>query len=150
MNTNLFLNWTFFCQKRKITTYSARFVITEKRRQFNTHVTSFIAVRIPKSIFIMKTGQDKFLPPANEVWGKVIFLHLSVILFTVGEGGLPQGMLGFAPPPEQTPHPGSRHPLEQTHPWSRHPPCSACWEIRSTSGRYASYWNAILLGIISH
>ena len=21
---------------------------------------------------------------------------------------------------------------------------SACWEIRSTSGRYASYWNAIL------
>ena len=25
-----------------------------------------------------------FLPPANEVWGKVIFLHLSVILFTGG------------------------------------------------------------------
>ena len=25
-----------------------------------------------------------FLPPANEVWGKVMFLHLSVILFTVG------------------------------------------------------------------
>ena len=24
------------------------------------------------------------LPPANEVWGKVIFLHLFVILFTVG------------------------------------------------------------------
>ena len=116
MNTNLFLNWTFFCQKRKITTYSARFVITEKRRQFNTHVTSFIAVRIPKSIFIMKTGQDKFLPPANEVWGKVIFSHLSVILFTVDEGGLPQGMLGFAPP-------RSRHPtLGADTPWSRHTP----------------------------
>ena len=47
-------------------------------------------------------------------------------------------------PPEQTP------PLEQTPP-SRHPPPSrqppqrrACWEIRSTRGRYASYWNAIL------
>ena len=26
----------------------------------------------------------KLLPPANEVWGKVIFLHLSVILFTGG------------------------------------------------------------------
>ena len=26
----------------------------------------------------------KFLPPANEVWGKVIFLHLFVILFTGG------------------------------------------------------------------
>ena len=126
MNTNLFLNWTFFCQKRKITTYSARFVITEKKRHFNTHVTSYIAVRIPKSIFIMKTGQDKFLPPANEVWGKVIFLHLSVILFTVGEGGLPQCMLGFAPPPgadtppwEQTP-PGADTPLEQASPHAVH------------------------------
>ena len=28
-----------------------------------------------------------FLPPANEVWGKIIFLHLCVILFTVGGGG---------------------------------------------------------------
>ena len=28
-----------------------------------------------------------FLPPANEVWGKVMFLHLCVILFT-GGGGL--------------------------------------------------------------
>ena len=24
------------------------------------------------------------------------------------------------------------------------PPHSACWEIRATSGRYASYWNAYL------
>ena len=41
------------------------------------------------------------LPPANEVWGKVIFLHLSVILFTVGclvpgGGGVP-GPGGSAP-----------------------------------------------------
>ena len=28
-----------------------------------------------------------FLPPANEVWGKIMFLHLCVILFTVGGGG---------------------------------------------------------------
>ena len=28
-----------------------------------------------------------YLPPANEVWGKVIFLHLSVILFTGGVRG---------------------------------------------------------------
>ena len=28
-----------------------------------------------------------FLPPANEVWGKVMFLHLSVILFTGGRRG---------------------------------------------------------------
>ena len=73
---------------------------------------------------------------------------LSVILFT--GGCLPQCMLGYTPPPRpeadtpwdqrQIPS-GSRHPL----PRSRHPPLhSACWEIRSTSGRYASYWNAYL------
>ena len=39
-----------------------------------------------------------FLPPANEVWGKVIFLHLFVILFT-GEGY-----------------------LTRYTPWCRHPP----------------------------
>ena len=56
------------------------------------------------------TGQDSekylastniFLPPANEVWGKVIFLHLSVILFTGGRGGTPRQVhpLGRYPPP---------------------------------------------------
>ena len=40
------------------------------------------------------------LPPANEVWSKVIFLHLFVILFT---GGLPQCMLGCHPPGPGTP-----------------------------------------------
>ena len=66
----------------------------------------------------------------NEVVAKVIFLHLSVILFT--RGGLPQCMVRYPPPsrsrhppgadtpPEQTP-PRSRHPPEQTPPRSRHP-----------------------------
>ena len=36
------------------------------------------------------------------------------------------------------PSPGTRYPLH-----------SACWEIRSTSGRYASYWNAILFHNVS-
>ena len=53
--------------------------------------------------------------------GKVMFLHLSVILFTGGW----QTPLGR--------HPPGRHPL-----------CSAYWEIRATSGRYTSYWNAYL------
>ena len=36
-----------------------------------------------------------FLPPANEVWGKVIFLHLFVILFTGGACMVaPGGMCG--------------------------------------------------------
>ena len=62
-------------------------------------------------------------------------------------------------PPEQTP-PQSRHPPEQTPPGTRHPPgtrpppgpdpalCSACWEIQSTRGWYASYWNAYLFIIL--
>ena len=56
-----------------------------------------------------------------------------------GRGCLPHCMLGYTPPRTK-----SRHPLprdqRQTPP--RH---SACWEIRATSGRYASYWNAYLL-----
>ena len=60
---------------------------------------------------------------------------MSIILFT---GGLPQCMLGY--------HPPSRHtPRDQAPPQTRQPLHSACWEIRSTSGCYASYWNAILL-----
>ena len=39
------------------------------------------------------------------------------------------------PPRVDTPSPGA-----DTSP----PPHRACWEIRSTRGRYASYWNAIL------
>ena len=95
----------------------------------------------------------------NEV-AKVMFLHLSVILFT--GRGLPQCMLGYHPLGAGTPRtrhpPGSRHPpradtpptrhpagsryplgtgtpLEQTPPWSRDGYCC---------GRYASYWNAFL------
>ena len=56
-----------------------------------------------------------FLPPSNEVWGKVIFLHLSVILFTGGGGDL-----GRYPPGRYTPWAGTAswqiHPLGQVHP----------------------------------
>ena len=34
---------------------------------------------------LLGAGQA-FLPPAKEVWGRVMFLHLCVILFTRGEG----------------------------------------------------------------
>ena len=69
-------------------------------------------------------------------------------------------------------HAGIYTPWEQTPPqpdtpsWSRHPPwkqtpprkadtppeadispSSACWEIRATSGHYASYWNAYLFWV---
>ena len=35
-----------------------------------------------------------------------------------------------------------------TPPGKETPLRSACWEIRSTSGRYASYWNAILVSMV--
>ena len=37
--------------------------------------------------FVLQFKSDcPLLPPAKEVWGKVTFLHLSVILFTGGGG----------------------------------------------------------------
>ena len=69
-------------------------------------------------------------------WGKVMFLHMSVILFTGG---------GSAPL-----HAGIHPPREQTAPLGPGTPQrSACWEIWATSGQYASYWNTILLVINS-
>ena len=66
---------------------------------------------LPCFIFLLFTGR-------NEVVAKVIFLHLSVILFTGGGRGSAQCMLGYHHPPEQTPPgpnpPRSRHPPEQT------------------------------------
>ena len=43
--------------------------------------------------------------------------------------------------------PRTRHPpgADPPGPGTPPPPSMACCEIRSTSGRYASYWNAILL-----
>ena len=67
-------------------------------------------------------GLGVSLLPANEVWGKVIFLHLSVILFT-GGGGLQPG--GLCRPP-------SKH-----------------HRMRSTSGRYASCWNTFLFNFVA-
>ena len=108
------------------------------------------------------------LPPAKEVWGKVIFLEAYVKNSVHGRSalvyaGIPPPTAGTPPgtrhlprtryPPGQAPpqtrHPQTRHPLDQAPPppdqAPPNPPSRACWEIRSVSGRYASYWNAILL-----
>ena len=68
----------------------------------------------------------------NEVVAKVIFLHLSVILFT---GGGSASVRPGKPPPWEA-HPQEAHPPGST------PPPEADSGIRSMSGRYASYWNA--------
>ena len=69
------------------------------------------------------------LPPANEVWGKVIFSEACVenSVHKGGGGALPQCMLGYPPgsrhppggrhpPPPGADSPRSRHPQEQNHP----------------------------------
>ena len=87
---------------------------------------------------------DKFLPPANEVWCKVIFLVACVKNSVHGRGIIP-GQVPPPPgryplPPRAGTSPPGRYPPGQVHP----PGSSACWEIRATSGRYAPYWNAFL------
>ena len=87
-----------------------------------------------------------------------MFLHLSVILFTLGGGGVgPQCMLGYTPP-EQTAPPGQTHPLDipwadtalGRHPQGYTPLPSACWDTHGyCCGRHASYWNAFLLKMLS-
>ena len=61
-------------------------------------------------------------------WGKVMFLHLSVS-HSVHRGDLP--------------YPPDRHPPWPDTPLGWHPRAVHAG-TRSTSGRYASYWNAIL------
>ena len=84
------------------------------------------------------------LPPANEVWGKVIFSEARVKNSV--QGGLPQCMLGYHYPSlgqgRQTPWDHTSTPPGP----GRHPPSGsrACWQIWSMSGRYASYWIPIL------
>ena len=132
-----------------------------------------------------------YLPQRS--WGKVMFLHLSVILFTGGclphpwtdtppgrhpLGRHPQGRPPWADTPWADTRPGQtlalgRHPLSRHPPWQtphwadtpwadtpqaytplgRHPTAQCMLRytphpvhagIWSTSGRYASYWNAFL------
>ena len=54
------------------------------------------------------------------------------------------------PPPRQVRPSGRYTPDRYTPPGQvpHHPGSSACWEIRATSGRYASYWNAFLFKIL--
>ena len=71
-------------------------------------------------------GPISIITGRNEVLAKVMFLHVSVILLTGG---------GYL-----TRHPPGRYP-----PPGRHPPQAGTPPgIRSTLGRYASYWNAFL------
>ena len=73
-----------------------------------------------------------FLPPANEVWGKVMFLHLSVSHSVHKEGGWWPIACWDTFPRVDTPL--GRHPLTRTY--------TLLW---ADTHLYASYWNAYLL-----
>ena len=99
-----------------------------------------VGVFFPSAI----SQQSKYLPPANEVWDKVMFLHLSVLLFSVGVSAPLHA--GIHPPPLADPP--DRHPPPYADtPLGRHP-SPRYYRIWSTSGRYASYWNAYLSRIV--
>ena len=78
-----------------------------------------------------------FLPQCS--WGKVMFLHVFVILSTGKGCGSRHPLLGTQPHPLASRHPPGR----QTPFLGRHPPAWADTPA-PFSGRYASYWNAFL------
>ena len=115
-----------------------------------------------------------FLPPANEVWGKVIFLNLFVILFIGGVlgpggtclGGVPalggvcssggggvwsRGLEGGVPAPGGVSGPGGI-PAPGGGGGCLLPGEGGAWwrppRDGYCCGRYASYWNAFLLSEI--
>ena len=78
-----------------------------------------------------------FLPPANEVWGKVMFLHLCVILFTGGgciqEGVCVQGVCiggGW----------GLGRPSPDTTGYGERAECILVSSVRSKYIEYASFY----------
>ena len=135
------------------------------------HITIFVSLvyhNTPDSQCLLKSQINIYIYCLETKFGKVIFLHLSVILFT-GGGQSVSVHAGIHTPPEQTPQeqtPPRADTPKQTPPWEQTPSlgeqnlppgadtspgtdiaphlCSVCWEIRATSGWYASYWNAYL------
>ena len=111
-------------------------------------------IKVNTEKYNMNSCSDYLVTGRNEVVAKVIFLHLSVIHSVHRGGGCLSACWDTTPPGADPPGadiPQSRHPPgADTPPWSsppgsRHPPWEAHSSIRSTSGRYASYWNAFLL-----
>ena len=87
-----------------------------------------------------------------------MFLHLSVSHSIHRGVATPQGRHSHGQTPPLGRHPLAdtplgRHPLADTplgrHPLGRHPPFPVHAGKRSTSGRYASHWNAFFLWIKS-
>ena len=105
---------------------------------------------------------DRYFYRPQTKFAKVMFLHVCVCPHGGGSTWAGTPRTRYTPPPSRytTPRPG-KPPWAGTPaagpgtPSGRYTPragtpsrSSACWEIRATSGRYASYWNVFLLIII--
>ena len=90
-----------------------------------------------------KLTPSSFITVHKRSCGIVMFLHMSVILFTGGY--IPACITGPMTPPWADTLPLGQTPLGR-HPPGRHPSSEDTpLDVRSMSGRYASYWNAFLL-----
>ena len=105
------------CLARRARTrfFTFRGINPRRLEGWNSHSAGFVT-RYSIHRRIAASGVNSYLllfPPANEVWGKVIFLHLSVILFT--GGGVP-GQVSPLTRHKPLP-PGTRHTArDQAHP----------------------------------
>ena len=134
---------------------SAIFSFSENVRR-NWSRDGQVGIGLFSQLIVLNLVRRNFYRPQRS-WGKVMFLQASVILSTGGVPdqvhppgtryppgpGTPPGTRYTPSPRPSTPPPtGTRYtPRDQVH---TPPQCRACWEIRSTRRRYASYWNAIL------
>ena len=97
--------------------------------------------------------KSSFLPSANEFLGKVMFLHLSVILFT--RTSLSGGFHWQRPLDRESPDidpPERDRDLWTVTPWTEIPWADTPLDsdpLTVKSGRYASHWNAFLYWPVS-
>ena len=131
------------------------------------------SIKYVASLLHYPTCRNSLLPPANEVWGKIIFLHLFVILFTGGGAWSWEGVPG----PGGCLVPGGGLLWEDAWSWGVPGPRGACqrvsapggawsWGVSAPGGvwsqggawwrppdgyccgRYASYWDAFLFTML--
>ena len=110
-------------------------------------ISLFAKYFIVNLVHVIMTLALQFLPPATKLGQGYVFTR---VCDSVHKGGVCLSACWDTPctrhprpgtPPDQAPpRPGTPPPIQA-------PKSRACWEILSTSGRYASYWNAILLQV---
>ena len=129
-----------FCQSGKVGTLSLQW--SRKHMDYHSCILLRISwmrgqlVSFPISLF---TARKRSLGQGN------IFRSVCQE-FCLQRGSTWHPQTRYTPPPGPGTPPGTRYtPRTRYTPWDQvHPPCRACCEIRSTRGRYASYWNALL------